>query len=439
MEYIKKRTNTRMLADVFSIKNKDLSKYLLAMVYVMPIFTYKEGLVQMLASTVILMALLILFFYDDFYLALPILIFFYIQLVLPGGIALFRVYSILFILKAISVKIKIDIPTLFPLIIITLYSAFAIVPINLRTAVFIIFDMVFLILYVKICLSNKEKFSSFFKFYIIAALVATAFGALRMTGQLNTAVYVDGKWVYITRFIATYNDPNYLGFFFNIAIFAAISLKIFKSKKVQNLFLIILYFALIATLSTTAILCNVLGIFIYLILSKKINLKTATVVMLIILIITLAYNTALSRPVPLLSDAAMKMKSKVSELEDQNLSSFTSQRTDIWEKHLKVFWNQSNLKILLGGNVITSYVYDTTKFKTVSHQEIIDMLLNFGLLGTLAMLLSYFANALKILFNLVQNRNEQDVMRLMIKYVWIFYAFGLTMFPGWMFYLFFFI
>ena len=423
------------------VRKKAVTRYLLAALYVLPVMTYTTGILQIVATAGILLILLALFFYDEFYLALPILIFFYMQLILPGGIVLFRIYSLLLILKVLKKPIPLDRGALLPFLVITLYCVIWIFPQSIRLAVFIIFDVVFLLYYIRVYLASRGNFRRFFRFYALAALSASAFGLLRMTGQLNTAVFVDGKWVFVTRFIATYNDPNYMGFFFNIAIFSLIALPLFRNQHVQRGLIGLMYLALIATLSTTAILCNAGGIFLYLILTRRINLKTAVIVLMLSQLILFSYNMALQRPIPLLSNAALKVKSRIVEMDQRNLSSFSSERSDIWEAHLSYYKNQSNVKIFFGGNVITAYLYDESKFETVSHQELIDMLLNFGLVGTGAMMFSFLVRSGKILRNLIRKKqeNEEEVAMLLMKYVWIFYAFGLTMFPGWMFFFFFFL
>lgn len=415
------------------------NKFFLIIAYVAPVLTFKEGTVQTIATLIVLSALLMLFFTDDFYLLLPPLIFFYVYLILPGGVALFRVYSILMIIKVLNKKINIDLKTFLPFAVIVLHSVFIIMPVNIKLAVFVIFDMVFLILYSRVYLSNIVCFDMFFRLYVISAVFATIFGVLRIPSQINTAVLVDGNWVYITRFIATYNDPNYLGFFLNIAIFAALILKLFPNRLFQYAVTIILYLALIATLSTTAILCNCLGVAIYLVISKKINFKTIIVVIIIIIILVFLYQIALERDVPVLSDAAMKIKSRFIEIEDKDSSSFTTNRSDIWDLHMKYYFKQSYIKMLLGGNLINNYVYDMQKFDTMSHQELIDMLLNFGLIGTTVIMLSFLAGVLKIIGSLQLRIEGRDILMLTIKFTWFFYALGLTLFPGWMFYLFFFI
>ncbi len=415
------------------------SKYLLLVIYFMSIFTFKEGTVQLIAIGIILLCMGILIFYDEFYLVLPILIFFYMYLSIPGGVSLFRIYTILFIIKAINKKIDMDLLFVPPLLVIALYSIFVLFPIDLQMALFIIFDMVFIMLYIKTSLLEKDMFDSFFKYYVLAAICTTVFGFLRMALQWKTAVYIEGEWIYVTRFIATYNDPNYLGFFYNVAIFAAVSLNMFRNFAAKFCVIIILYSALIATLSITALICNVIGIFIYLLLAKKINIKTLIAIAIGIQLSVFGYHYALENPIEGITDAAYKVESKLNDLKDKDMGSLTTNRSDIWEEHFDIYKNQSNLKILFGGNVVNSYMRDDNKFSKVSHQDFLDMLLNLGLVGTLIMMLFYFINTKNKFLSFLRDRSEEDIMSLLIKYIWFFYAFSLTMFPAWMFYLFFFL
>ena len=326
-----------------------------------------------------------------------------------------------------------------PLLVITLYCIFALFPVDLQLALFIVFDMVFIVLYIKTCLTEREMFNSFFKYYVMAAVFTTVFGFLRMALQWKTAVYIEGEWVYVTRFIATYNDPNYLGFFFNVAIFAAIVLKIFRSFAVKFCVVCLLYTALIATLSITALICNALGVFLYFVLAKKINVKTIAAIAVGIPILILGYHYALANPVAGVTDAAYKIESKLDDFRAKDMNSFTTERWSIWEDHFDVYRQQSNTGLLFGGNVINAYVRDKDKFRKVSHQDFLDMLLNLGLAGTFVMVAFYFLNVKNKFLRFLEFRSEEDIMSLLIKYIWLFYAFSLTMFPAWMFYLFFFL
>lgn len=415
-------------------------KILLLIVYFVPIFTFFEGTLSIIAVVVVALSIAILYFEDDFFLILPILIFFYSQLVLPGGLVVFRIYSFLFLLKMLmSRSVRIEKRLIVPFLIITFYCITVVAFFNFRMSISVIFDMLFVLLFICYCLGQRTRFIEFFKFYSIAAISSIIYGFLGLGSQMETVVLVDRASVHVTRFLATYEDPNYIGFFFNIAIFSIISMGIFNNKKIRLCILFILYMSLLATLSITAMLCNILGLLIYIVLKKDKYFKHSVLVVCIFLFMISIYHLGNTRNVYILADVNYRIQSKISELSDNNLSEFTSNRTNLWASNANIFWNQPVGKMLFGGNYLTSYEFDKSMFSDLSHQEFIDMSLNFGILGTLILMSSYIFSSIKSLRMYVINKSEEYLLITMIKYVWFFYAFGLSMFPSWRFYLFFFI
>lgn len=413
---------------------------LLLIIYSVPILTFFEGTLSVIAVVVVALSIVILYFEDDFFLILPILIFFYSQLVLPGGLVVFRIYSILFLLKVLMFEnIRIEKRFIVPFLVITLYCITVVVFFNPRMSMSIILDMLFVVLFICYCLGRRTRLIEFFKFYSVAAISSIIYGFLGLGSQMETVVLVDGAFVHVTRFLATYEDPNYIGFFFNIAIFSIVSTEIFNSKRIRWCILLILYISLLATLSITAILCNILGLLIYMVLKKDRYLKHMILIICIFLFMISIYHLGNTKDVYILTDVSYRIQSKISELSDNNLSEFTSNRTNLWTSHANIFWNQRVGKMLFGGNYITSYGFDKSIFGGLSHQEFIDMSLNFGILGTLILMLFYIFSFAKSLRMYIIDKSEEYLLIAMIKYVWFFYAFGLSMFPSWRFYLFFFI
>ena len=82
---------------------------------------------------------------------------------------------------------------------------------------------------------------------------------------------IGGEYEY-TRFNATFEDPNYMGFFFTIAIFALVTLRLFD-KKVRYVLIVVLYAMLITSLSVTAIVVNIAVWLFYLVIMKKLKIK----------------------------------------------------------------------------------------------------------------------------------------------------------------------
>lgn len=417
-----------------------LNKLLLFLVYFTPIFTFSNNTLSIVAIITMMVSVLILFFTDDYVLVLPVLIFFYSQLVLPGGLVVSRIFSIVFLIKTLITKnIRFKKRFILPLCLFLIYSLAVIGTINLRLALSIIIDILFIMIYIANYLTNKYQLTEFFKFYSIAAVSASIYGFLRASLQIKTAVQVNGTWIYVTRYLATFNDPNYFGFFLNIAIFSIISLEVFKNKLLKLFILIILYTSLLATLSTTALLCNLFGLLIFFILKKEYSFKNLSIVICISLLVIYMYNSGLYKEIPIISDASNKIQSKLGNILNNNFDEFTTNRSFLWRYDLNIFVNQPIAKILIGGNRINNYVYDEGVFLGVSHQELIDMLLNVGIIGTLILISHYIYNTGNKLFSFFKYKNEEDLLILMLKYVWLFYAFGLTMFPAWMFYLFYFL
>ncbi|XKE93987.1 hypothetical protein LG326_12515 [Metaplanococcus flavidus] len=425
-----------------SIKNKRIKNtvivFLLSLGYISALFTYFEGAFTYGASLIVLISIVLLFKEKEFYLFTPLFIFFYSQLIIPGDISVFRIYTVLFFIKiAMQTKVSLNKSLAVPLVLIIFYALLVIAFYNFRFALMTIVDTSFIVLYISVFLKGKANFNTFFKFYAYAAVLSIAYGALKLGGQITTSVYLNGAWVEISRFLGTFGDPNYFGFFTNIAIFSVLILTNMNKVK-RILILIILYAALIASVSITAILCNGMGLLLYFLLMKGFG-KKMVILFASFLSVFFLYQLSLSGKLPILSNALIRIESMKLGVNDGAFSNLTSNRTTIWKDHLNYFADQPNFNILFGGNFITDGGFNETLFSMVSHQVFIDMLLNFGLMGTLIFICfilfkinSHFRGYYKV-------KHEHFLLLILIKFIWLFYAFGLSMFPSWTFLLFFFL
>lgn len=412
--------------------------FLIFLSYFSAAFTIHGESFTLISVVIVFTAMLMLFKEKEFYLILPLFIFFYSDLILPGGVSLFRIYSILFVIKIfLTKKIKFDKIFIIPFILLVLYFLLVIAQFNFRGALFVVFDTFFILLYISNVLREKSTINNFFKYYSFAALAAVLYGIMKIDNQSLSKVYLDGEWVGFTRFLATFDDPNYLGFFINIAIFSVLILKNFsKIKKIA--ILIIFYFTLFATVSTTALLCNALSIILFLVLTKGFS-KKIMVSFSVIFIVFFVYRMTLTVDIPVFTNFAIRFNSQLDSFFNQEFTSLTSNRSNIWETHLNYFIEQPMLSLLLGGNFITDIGYDISKFSGVSHQALIDMLLNFGLIGTVTLMGFYLLNTRSYIINYLKSKDDHVFLIIVIKFIWIFYALGLSMFPSWMFNIFFFL
>lgn len=395
---------------------------------------------SLLLSSIITTCMMIaLFKREEFYLIFPLFIFFSNLLILPGGIVVFRLYTVLFLLKIYldNTRINFKNEIWIQFVILVSYSLLVVAINDYNAALSIILDTTVVVLYISIILTGKEKIVKFFRFYVIAAMASALYGLSNQGAQLNTAIYYDGAWTPISRTLATFNDPNYLGFFFNVAIFAVLILDLFRRWYVKWGIILLFYFMLLASLSMTALLCNLSGVAVCILFKKGLDVKNLLILIIIAIVIYLFYSTS-GNGISIINHAEMRIESLMAEF-GGNMSSLTSGRMAIWEKHLDYYVNQPAHRILFGGNYITDFGYDTGAFNNVSHQTFIDLLLAFGLIITLVYVSVYFRHSFRYLIRYIEKRENEEFFLLMIKFIWLFYAFGLSMFSTWMFNLFFFL
>lgn len=419
------------------LNNEKILKILLILVYLLPIFTKTNIYYDFSISIFILIIIIFFFFNEKFFLILPILIFYSSNLIVIGEIKVFDVFLILFIVKAIfNKRIIFNKRLLIPTTIFLIYCIGVIAYQDLKLTLTLTLTFIFVALYVSRVLKDKYSFSRFIKYFIFAAISTSVYGMLKLYFTNDSLVVVDGTLKTIARNIGTFNDPNYFGFFINIGILSLLALRNYYSRVMFFTCLSILYISLISTISFTAILCNALGLMIFILFDTKNKMKNIFSLILGIFFIITLWNFAPKYDIPFINDIIYRIESKGIGSDSINIDEVTTNRSYIWEKHLDFFSNQPSSKILFGGNYLTDYGFDSN-FDTVSHQSFIDMLINFGLIGTLILLLSFMKRTFEIVKEYFGTNNELFLVLILIKYVWIFYAFGLSMFPAWTFILFF--
>lgn len=406
-------------------------------IYLAPLILIIDSSLSYICSIIIIGFSLIIWGSNKFYYIFPIFILFGDELLLPGDVSTYRVFSVLLFLKIIfSKSITIDRTMFIPFSIISLYSLLVISNYNYSLGYLVVFDIFLIILYISSFVRKNVKI--FFTFYIFATVIACIYAWFMQVRSVKPYILINNEWVQVSRFVGTFPDPNYLGFFLNIAIFSIIILNIFNKKATKIVMLVFLYISLIATLSVTGFICNILILSIYFLVIKKVQIKFAFAVALVGSLLFLNLDFLANTNLPAISDAAKRINSQLSFGSDKDLSSMTTGRYTIWKEHLEYFVQQPVSKILFGGNYVTDAGLDP-KFDHVSHQAYIDMLLNFGLLGTCFMLFYLFRITFQYIKHYIKTKSEEFLLFVTIKVVWMFYAFGLSMFPSWKFNLFFFL
>ena len=241
--------------------------------------------------------------------------------------------------------------------------------------------------------------------------------------------------------MATFNDPNYMGFFYSIGVFATMTLKLFKTP-LQIVIVILLYVMIAASLSITAILGNILFWVVYLFAFCKVKFRTIFFIGIAVFAIVNLYNYGLSNPdAPIIGNLSARIVGKISALEHNDINSFTTSRAELSQNNLHFFLQQTNpLRLLFGGYKVNALVHDPfINGGHVAHNEYIDLLLNVGLIGSIIFLTFHLIRLISSFKKYRENSDPSAAFVFMIKTIWLYYSFGLTLFLEPRFFLFFFI
>lgn len=379
---------------------------------------------QPLLSVVIVLTCVVLLLRDELYLVYPFILFYNQFYGIVFGLSIQRIVSLLIIalviiriLQGKRVRLKKDV--ILPVVVYILYALLVMSSYNMRSAIFSILDVISCVLLITLYfIDNNENVRRFFSIYIYVCFIAL------WTGLVTENIMSYGN---LNRFLATFEDPNYTGFFYTVAVFAVVCLELFKPWA-RIVTVVVLYATVFMSLSMTAILVNIILWVIYLVLTKKINIKTIIFCICIILIMVHMYIYGVNYPeTPVLGSLSGRIEEKILEWTYGNVSSFTTGRSDMVQEHIKYFLNLPLENMLFGGVMVnTSYIQ--TNFRSVAHNEYVDMLLNVGILGT-SILLGYFSR--KIILYYKKYKIIGDIQYLgfvMLKVIWMIYVISLTVF-----------
>lgn len=420
-------------------------KTILFLIYLLPILCafHNNGINEMVSISVLLLTIL-LFPSENFYNVLPILVFYYIQLRFMGGsVVVFRLYSILILAKMIRQKVvpvnKSKLPALF---ISTLFSFIVLYRYrSIQYVVMISFDLI-IMAFIGFCLRNEDRFKKFSKYYIFAAVSSSIYNLIGGRAASVLQNY-DGVLRTVSRYLATFNDPNYTGFYFLIALFLLIILKPY-SRAVNMAIGCLIVITILSTVSTTAFIgIAVIGVM-YLFLEKNYALfKKVAILGGILLAVVFLFRYGYDHPdTPFLGDAVYRFRGKLGQLvsaTDTSLAEFTTGRSSGTQLHLQTFFQQPIWKMLLGFNPICAVFRDTSYLMESALNEYVDLLLSVGIVGWLMIMGPFIRETIKYFQKYRNTGNEVIQARLIIKLVWLYYGFALCFFMDSRFYFFYFL
>lgn len=401
------------------------------------------GIVPQVFLSIIIAGLCVcLFLFKNIYLAYPFMIFYYEFYGKIFGISVYRVFTLIF-LAAVLLKMacpqnkkntmNFDMKIIIPIIIYLFYSIAVTMGRDPRSALFDFVDIICSALIVGGIISvDSERLRKFFKIYIFVALAAFISGMIagnRFVGK--------GYLIEISRFNATFEDPNYMGFFYTIAVFALLTLKLYKPI-VRYLLIITMYIIIFSSISITAIVVNLILWIVYLLFSGRLNIKIFSVTALLVATILSLYSFGLeNRTTPVIGALSYRIEEKINDFKSGDINAVTTSRANLTKQHIEYFVNQSSSRKMFGGTSVSASYIDPALYKA-AHNEYVDMLLNIGVLGTILMLGFLVLRTLKIWQLYRKTQDEYYLCLLMNKLIWFAYAFTLTVFMDYRFMLLFF-
>lgn len=355
---------------------------------------------------------------NDFYYLYFGLVFFEPILNLPfvGG-SMFRIYQIIFLIK-ILLDIKNGNSRLYVknissicgiILIITgfIYQNFI--------SNFSIIINVILILYAIYKNNDSDKFYKELLYVVGIMIFYTAIYGFFKGNELNYGSFV--------RKTTTISDPNYSALFLSIGIFSVLNNAIFTNKE-KIIVLLTLVVSLILTVSLTGIIGTTILFLIY--LSIK-NLKKNFKYLIFILILFLIFLN-----IPLKSSNILYgIQSRILNIEGSSINDISSGRFEIGNLYIQQFKDLPILEILFGGNNTIDGEfrdYCVKKFGLVSHNSFIDMLYMTGIVGTIAILIT-FIYEINYCYKQYKKNKNIAINYMFIKIIILYYSLTLSSFP----------
>lgn len=384
---------------------------------------------QTLIAFAVIVCSCALFFSKALWLAFPIMIFYYESFGTLFGMSVYRYFTLLFFIYVLSTHKCFSFKTSYvvPLLTYLIYCLAVIAPFDVRRAVFVVLDIVCIWLLVSCYLTDVETLKTFFKVYIYAAICAFVTGVIINSTQVVTQV-IDGVVVEISRNYATFEDPNYMGLFYSVALFAMMSLSLFRTS-IRVIFAVLLSCMILTSLSVTALIANALFWLIYLFVFRKINATAFCGIILVVLVLFGLYSYGIENPdAPVIGGFSIRIQDKLESLLVGDLDGVTTNRTNLTEQHWEYFWDQSALRMLFGLNAVSTIKAEFGDLSGVAHNEYVDLLLNIGILGTVVYLASFLSRTMKSFVKVWNDKDTYSGCVFMLKVIWIAYGFTLTMF-----------
>lgn len=372
----------------------------------------------------------LLLFNGNLIFAYPFMLLYYSTFGLVFGISTYRIFSLMLLFeRLLQLNKNASFPLKFvsPILVYLLYLITVMTGYSVQRTIFTFIDILCTLIIVGKLRENIDDTNdifTFFRIYVIVCLCSIVSG-ISLQNSLAEQHVMEEYTVY--RFSATLNDPNYMGFFMTAAVFSTVSLKLFKPIT-RWIVVGTIYIAILASASMTAIVVNIILWPVYLVVSRKINIKTLIVCAIVIACALGVYQYGLENPdTPVIGSVSYRIQEKLTDWEAGDISGVTTKRSELTKAHWEYFLAQPIWAQLFGGTASNS-IFISENLYGAAHNEYVDLLLNVGIIGTFVLLFYMIYGALGHLKQFRQTNDETSSCLFMIKCVWLCYAATLTMF-----------
>ncbi len=383
-----------------------------------------------LLSLVLLFCIAVSFFNDNIYLYAALFMFMRYTMLI-GETPVFRLYTYIMVFKFLVdlPKLKFRVTYLPALFVFALHSIFAFgMNFNMRQGLNVIVDCLIIYVILMKVLADKTLLRKFMLLFILGGLSSGVYGWTCADVAVDINIRGGGNET-VNRNFGSLSDANFAGMFYACCFYTALLLKkiplLLRFALAAVFGLLILQTASLSALLTLA----VLGVLVIILKYRK---KSIIILLVAFTVIALLLAFLLSIPqfrqIPVVAGLLLRFAEKFSYIEMGRMDLLTTNRSAIWADYMEIFQRKGLLSQLFGGNVSTVMFIDESTFPIAAHQSILQALVNFGIVGLLAIYIPYLlAMGYRVVKHFANPAGEdEDVAILRILFPMAFLIFGMS-------------
>ena len=411
-------------------RNKTNIKTLLIMLYY--ILLLLTGIVPSPILTIVFCVIMIFLFpYEEFECLFPGMIIYYSYFVVPLiGISLYRIYSILLLFKVLCAfakgKIGIRVDSFLVLMPLLSHALLSVSFENVRTGIFYIVDLILIFLLFSENYITGSQMKRMFSLFAIAC-ASSVFSGIMLGNTMTLAYELGTNWRKTARFMGTFVDPNYCGFWYGFSILFCIISKPFKLWQ-RRIVVMVLFIGVMMTISFTSYISLAIMLLVYVILFKKISVKTFGYIVVVGVVLVGVFIYGVNNPdTPVIGDISYRVQSYTVDYEQSGEDSNAASRANIWKIVYREYEKQPITKQLFGMNPHVPSLNLNTNTLLPAHNDYMEMLYNCGLILTLIFYLGIFMRIYSSYGKFKCQKNEISSFVLMSKVSWLVFSFALSL------------